>query len=136
MAAGKINNGKVDAALKNLAKASAAAHDASADAFNQLHSVLTPVEREVLVDKIQAHWAIWRSVNVEEQVGSHEKGSHLEHFAAEEMKPRLGSMRSARAAAEYTISRAASICIAMSASIHWMPWLADTGRPNAWRSLV
>ncbi len=84
VAAGKINHGKVDAALKNLATASAAAHDASADAFNQLHSVLTPVEREVLVDKIQAHWAIWRSVNVEEQVGSHEKGSHIEHFAHEE----------------------------------------------------
>jgi hypothetical protein len=45
--------------------------------------------------------------------------SEAKHFDAEAMNPRLGSPRSPRAAAEYTISRAASIFIAISASMNW-----------------
>src|SRR2546423_799965 len=41
--------------------------------------------------------------------------SEAKHFDADEMNPRLGSSRSARAAAVYTIRRAASIFIATSA---------------------
>ena len=84
VAAGRVNKGKVDAALAQVARASVAAHDASADAFNQLHTLLTPEERSALVDKVTAHWAVWRSVNVEEEVGSRDKGGRLAHFADEE----------------------------------------------------
>jgi Spy/CpxP family protein refolding chaperone len=84
IAAGKVNKGKVDAALAQVARATIAAHDASADAFNQLHQVLSPEERSALVDKVQAHWGVWRSVNVDEEVGSRDKGGRLAHFAEEE----------------------------------------------------
>ena len=62
--------------------------------------------------------------------------SEAKHFAAEEMKLSPFSPRSARAAALYTISRAASIFIAMSASMNCTPWKSLTGLPNCLRSLV
>jgi Spy/CpxP family protein refolding chaperone len=40
--------------------------DASADALNELHAVLTPPERAALVDKVEAHWAVWQKANAEQ----------------------------------------------------------------------
>ena len=66
VAAGSIDAVKVDAALAQLTAATAAVHDASADALNQLHDLLTPPQRAALVDKVQAHWSIWQKANAEE----------------------------------------------------------------------
>ena len=77
IAAGKIDAAKVDAAIAKVATASAAIHGATMDAITQLHDALSPVERQALVDKVQAHAEVWRKVNVDEKAASKEKGSHL-----------------------------------------------------------
>jgi Spy/CpxP family protein refolding chaperone len=66
LAAGNIDVAKVDAAIAQLTAAAAALHDKSADALTRLHSVLTPPQRAALVDKVAAHWAVWRKANAEE----------------------------------------------------------------------
>ncbi|SKT93838.1 Uncharacterised protein [Mycobacteroides abscessus subsp. abscessus] len=62
--------------------------------------------------------------------------SLAKHLDAEEMKPRFFSPRSARAAAVYTMRRAASTFIAMSASMNCTPWKSLMDLPNCLRSLV
>jgi len=76
VAAGTIDNAKLDAALAKQAAASAAVHAATTDALNQLHEALSPAERAALVDKVRAHVEVWKKANQEEH-GSKEKGSHL-----------------------------------------------------------
>lgn len=76
VAAGKIDTAKVNAALEKHATAAAGVQAAVSDALTQLHDALTPAERAALVDKVKAHWEVWRKVNVEEKAGSKE-GGHL-----------------------------------------------------------
>jgi Spy/CpxP family protein refolding chaperone len=57
------DNTKVDAALAQLRAAAADAHDASADALNELHAVLTAPQRAALVDKVESHWSVWEDAN-------------------------------------------------------------------------
>ncbi len=57
---------KVDAAVTQLAASASAAHVASADALNQLHAILDAAQRTTLVDKVQAHWDVWRQANADE----------------------------------------------------------------------
>ena len=85
IAAGAIDPGKVNAALAQLAAASAGIHDASADALNQLHAALTPEQRAALVDKVEAHWALWRQANADEVdvTPSAPAGGHLKALAAD-----------------------------------------------------
>jgi Spy/CpxP family protein refolding chaperone len=64
--ASKFDSGKVDGALVKVTAAAAQVDTASADALNQLHAALTPPQRAALVDKVEAHWAVWRRVNAEE----------------------------------------------------------------------
>jgi Spy/CpxP family protein refolding chaperone len=66
IAAGSIDATKVNAALAQLATASAGIHDASIEALNQLHAALTPEQRAALVDKVEAHWALWQRANADE----------------------------------------------------------------------
>ncbi len=66
LAAGAIDPAKVDAAVAALAIAAATSHEASADALNELHAILTPSERAALVDKVEAHWSVWQKANAEE----------------------------------------------------------------------
>jgi Spy/CpxP family protein refolding chaperone len=80
IAAGKIDNAKVDAAVAKVATASAGIHAATLDAMTQLHDALSPAERAALVDKVKAHGEVWRKVNVDEKPGSKEKGAHLERL--------------------------------------------------------
>jgi Spy/CpxP family protein refolding chaperone len=75
LASGTLDPAKVDAALSQLNGAAAAVHDASVDALNQLHAVLTPPQRATLVDKLEAHWSVWQKANDED-------GEHLAHLAA------------------------------------------------------
>jgi Spy/CpxP family protein refolding chaperone len=67
IAAGQIDQAKVDAALAQIESTSGAVHDASTDALNQLHDALTPEQRATLVDKVEAHWAVWKRVNAEKE---------------------------------------------------------------------
>ncbi len=81
VAAGAVDSAKVDAAIADIDATGAAAHAATADALNQLHTVLTPPQRIALVQKLQAHWQVWQTANAEEgehaEQGEHEKGERF-----------------------------------------------------------
>jgi Spy/CpxP family protein refolding chaperone len=66
LAAGTIDAAKVDTGVARVTAAAASVHEASSAALNELHSVLTPVQRAALVDKVDAHWAVWQNANAEE----------------------------------------------------------------------
>ncbi len=84
LAAANLDTAKVDAAVAQVRAAAATVHDASTDALNQLHAVLTPVERGALVDKVEAHWAVWQKANAEDEAGtSHAEGSRLARLGTE-----------------------------------------------------
>jgi len=75
--AGSVDTARIDAAVMNVSSASGAANAGAVDALNQLHVILTPIQRQVLADKVVAHWTIWRKVNHEEAEISREKGTQL-----------------------------------------------------------
>jgi Spy/CpxP family protein refolding chaperone len=81
--AGTIDTGKVDAKIAQLDAAATTVHVCSADALNKLHAVLSPTERRALVEKVQAHWGVWRHVNHEAEVGGKEQGGRLADLAQE-----------------------------------------------------
>jgi Spy/CpxP family protein refolding chaperone len=81
VAAGSVDQAKVDAALGQLTTAAGSVSGASADALNQLHTVLTHEQRAALVDKVEAHWEVWRRVNSDEQPGARERGGRLAKLA-------------------------------------------------------
>jgi Spy/CpxP family protein refolding chaperone len=82
IAAGKINGAKVDAAIGAVKVASAGLHKACVDSLNQLHAVLTPEQRAALVDKVEAHWEVWKEANgQEEKPGDTAHPSHLDLLA-------------------------------------------------------
>jgi len=63
VAAGTVDRARVDVALAQIASAAAEVHEATADSINQLHVILTPAERAALVDKVEAHWDVWKRAN-------------------------------------------------------------------------
>ena len=74
---------KMDAAVGRVTAAVTGAHDASDQALNELHAVLTPPQRAALVDKVEAHWAVWRRAN-HERVGTDDgEADHIDALAAE-----------------------------------------------------
>ncbi len=85
IAAGNIDQAKVDAAITQVTSASAGVHDAVADSLNQLHEVLTPPQRAALVDKVEAHFDVWHHANAEEESAEKEgaHGGHLDKLAKE-----------------------------------------------------
>jgi Spy/CpxP family protein refolding chaperone len=83
VAAGSIDAAKVDAGIDKLASAAADANPCSVQALNRLHKILSPEERQALVDKVQAHWEVWRQVNHEAEFGGQEKGGRLAELAKE-----------------------------------------------------
>jgi Spy/CpxP family protein refolding chaperone len=54
---------KVDDAVGRVSLAATGVHDAAAKTLNELHDVLTPGQRVALVDKVEAHWTVWRDEN-------------------------------------------------------------------------
>ncbi len=74
IAAGNIDQAKVDAAIAQLAQSSAGLHNAVADLLNELHNVLTPPQRIALVDKLQAHFEVWHRENSSDE--SAERDAH------------------------------------------------------------
>ena len=76
IASGKIDKGKVEHATKQMADAAATVHDAVTDSLNHLHAVLTPPQRAALVDKVEAHFAVWtQATSEDESADAH--GGHL-----------------------------------------------------------
>ena len=78
---------KMEAAVGRVTTAAAGAQDASGQALNELHAVLTPPQRAALVDKVEAHWAVWRRAN-HERAGT-ENGAELDLSADQEAKVRV-----------------------------------------------
>jgi Spy/CpxP family protein refolding chaperone len=66
LAASNFDQDGVHAAVAQVTAAATAIHEATADALNELHSVLTPPERAALVDKVESHWAVWQKANTQE----------------------------------------------------------------------
>jgi Spy/CpxP family protein refolding chaperone len=83
IAVGQIDQAKVDASIGQLETAANAVHDCSVVALNSLHALLSPGERAALVDKVEAHWQVWRQTNHEAVPGGTEKGGRLKELAEE-----------------------------------------------------
>lgn len=84
IAAGTIESAKLDGAIATLSTAAAGVHDAVADSLNELHALLTPEQRVALVDKVQAHFAVWHEANVTEETPEKDKrGGHLGKLSKE-----------------------------------------------------
>jgi Spy/CpxP family protein refolding chaperone len=82
IAAGKIDEPKVKAAIEGVKAASSGLHDASVKSLNELHAVLTPEQRAALVGKVEAHWEVWKSANnQEEAAGDEAHPGHLDRVA-------------------------------------------------------
>jgi Spy/CpxP family protein refolding chaperone len=82
LAAGTLDPAKVDAALIQVRVANAAVYDASVSALNELHNLLTPPERAVLVDKVSSHWAVWQKANDDPESATENDG-HLATLAVD-----------------------------------------------------
>ncbi|HET9989445.1 MAG TPA: Spy/CpxP family protein refolding chaperone, partial [Kofleriaceae bacterium] len=84
VAAGSVDQARTDAAIGQLAQVSASAHDAVADSLNALHQTLTPAQRQALVDKIEAHLAVWHETNSPDETAARDKhGGHLAKLATD-----------------------------------------------------
>jgi Spy/CpxP family protein refolding chaperone len=83
IAAGNIDGGLVDANIAQVETTSADVHNCSADALNKLHNILSPAERQALIDKVTAHWTVWRQSNHEADAGGKEKGGRLADLSIE-----------------------------------------------------
>lgn len=92
---------EIDLAIARLEQASRAVTGCSLDTMNRLHALLTPAEREVVADKVQAHWEIWREVNLEEDAGGRTPGSRLADLG-EELN--LGAAQLEQMSAALTVS--------------------------------
>jgi hypothetical protein len=80
VAAGAVDQARVDAAIAEVDVASAGmAKTAAAAALERLHSVLNAPQRRALVQKIEAHWQIWQEANAEGEGGAGHGG---DRFAA------------------------------------------------------
>jgi len=83
VAAGAIDAVRVGAVIGELDAADGNIQDCGADALNRLHAILSPAERAELVEKVQAHWEIWRQVNHEENQAARGQGGRLPALTAE-----------------------------------------------------
>ncbi|MFI5299775.1 MAG: Spy/CpxP family protein refolding chaperone [Polyangiales bacterium] len=83
VAAASFDGKKVDAALTKLMETVEASHDACDDALDELHAALTPTQRAVLVEKVEAHWALWQRANSEGIGPTHSETDSLAMLATE-----------------------------------------------------
>ncbi|OGQ80904.1 MAG: hypothetical protein A2289_10180 [Deltaproteobacteria bacterium RIFOXYA12_FULL_58_15] len=82
VAAGTVDTMKADTAVVQL-NAAVAAQDCRVDALNELHGILSPIERAALVDKVEAHWEVWRHVNHDGEENSQKHGRRLGNLVRE-----------------------------------------------------
>jgi Spy/CpxP family protein refolding chaperone len=83
IATGSVDTAAVDAALAQLVVAAAAVQAASAVPLNDLHALLTPPERVALVDKVQAHWAVWQKANADQAGAVQTEGDYFTRLATD-----------------------------------------------------
>lgn len=82
VAAGNVDDAKLEPTVAQLSTASANIHEAVVDSLNALYKALTPPQRQALVDKVWSHFEVWNHAN--SPAGTSEKdaaGGHLAHFA-------------------------------------------------------
>jgi hypothetical protein len=83
LAAGNLDAASVDAAVAQVTAAAATVHNASSDALNELHAMLTPTERAALVDKVESHWAVWQKANAEKTDSANPERGRLAMLATD-----------------------------------------------------
>ncbi|MGD0523732.1 MAG: hypothetical protein ABSE49_01240 [Polyangiaceae bacterium] len=83
VAAGAIDQGKVDAAIAKVVEVSTQMDDVTNDDLTKLHNVLTPPERQALALKVQAHYMLWERANADQsaQPDQEQEGGHIAHLA-------------------------------------------------------
>lgn len=82
--AGNVNPANLQPALDGVSAAAGQIHAATADALNQLHTLLRPEQRASLVDKIEAHWTIWKEANAGDQATDNARpDGHIAHLQQE-----------------------------------------------------
>jgi Spy/CpxP family protein refolding chaperone len=82
IAAGKIDDAKVETAIAGIKAASTGVHGAVIESLNRLHDTLTPEQRATLVEKVEAHWEVWKNANTEEvKVGDAARPMHVDWLA-------------------------------------------------------
>ena len=81
VAGASLEAAKVEAAVAQVTMAAAAVHDASADALDELHGVLTPPQRLSLVDEVESHWATWQKTNADGTGPMYANDGHLAMLA-------------------------------------------------------
>jgi Spy/CpxP family protein refolding chaperone len=106
IASGKIDNGKVQSATKQVSDAAAGVHDAVTDSLNHLHAVLTAPQRAALVDKVEAHFAVWTQTNSEDE--SAERDAHGGHLGALAKDLELSPLQVEKIRADFKASTAAA----------------------------
>jgi Spy/CpxP family protein refolding chaperone len=77
VAAGSVDTASLSTALDQVATSAARVHAASMNALNKLHAALSPAERAAVIEKVRAHWDVWRKVNADEDYGSRAQDTHL-----------------------------------------------------------
>jgi len=84
IAANKIDQSKVAAAITELSTAAASVHGAVADSLGALHATLTPPQRAALADKVEGHFEVWHDTNgPDESAARDARGGHLGKLARE-----------------------------------------------------
>lgn len=84
IAANKIDQPKVDAAIAELTTAAAGVHGAVAGSLSALHETLTPPQRAALVDKVEGHFEVWHHSNAPDEAATRDAhGGHLGALATE-----------------------------------------------------
>jgi hypothetical protein len=63
LGASRLDTDGLHAALRQVANTTTAARQAAIADLNRLHSVLAPAERSALIDRLEAHWALWQEAN-------------------------------------------------------------------------
>jgi Spy/CpxP family protein refolding chaperone len=112
VAAGAVDASKVDPLLTQLQTAADGAHWCSVASLDALHALLTPEERLAVVDKVQAHWEVWRQANHEAAFGGTEKGGRLNELAtelslsADQVQKMSAALQAAHAAGTHTFEPA------------------------------
>jgi Spy/CpxP family protein refolding chaperone len=112
VAAGTVDASHVDPLVAQLQTAADGAHWCSVAALDALHALLTPQERLAVVDKVQAHWDVWRQANHEATFGGTEQGGRLAELAtelslsADQVQKLSAALQAAHAAGTHTFEPA------------------------------
>ena len=83
LASGAIDIAKADASVSLVATTASALANSSVDLLDELHGILTPLEREALVDKVESHWVVWQKANAEEGGSANGEPDHVGVLAAD-----------------------------------------------------